>query len=98
MSSRYVLLASVISKVIASGTSYPHEVLRARIYYKVHDITDDKITRENVIRLAIRMVKTEGPKSLYSGFFANLTRLLPNTAILFYLYETLSYAMGLENQ
>lgn len=41
------------------------------------------------------MIKTEGIYSLYSGFFANLARILPNSAIIFVLYEFLSVQIGL---
>ena len=33
LSSKYVAMASIISKVAASAASYPHEVLRSRIQY-----------------------------------------------------------------
>ena len=40
-----------------------------------------------------RMLKNEGPRALYSGFFANLARILPNYAIIFILYENLCYRL-----
>lgn len=49
-------------------------------------------------RIVLRMIKTEGILSLYSGFIINLARLLPNSAILFIMYETLSNQLGLENE
>lgn len=35
LSTKYIMGCSMFSKFIASGISYPHEVLRARIYYHV---------------------------------------------------------------
>jgi solute carrier family 25 folate transporter 32 len=89
LSSFYILLATFISKTLASTLSYPHEVVRARIQYKVRELNSNK-EKENMIRLLRRMIKTEGVLSIYSGFFANLARILPNTAIVFILYEKLS--------
>lgn len=34
-----------------------------------------------------RILKHEGPLAFYSGFYANLARILPNYAIMFVLYE-----------
>ena len=37
LSTKYIMISSIISKFIASAVSYPHEVLRARIYFEVND-------------------------------------------------------------
>lgn len=97
VSTQNVLLATVLSKILASMMSYPHEVIRARIQYKVHSI-DNQLKKENMLVLARRMLQTEGVSSLYSGFLANLARILPNSAIIFVLYELLSAQMGLINE
>ena len=39
-------------------------------------------------------VKREGPLALYSGFATNLMRILPHYAIVFVLYEQLSYSLS----
>lgn len=36
LSSKYIMGCSIFSKIIASAVSYPHEVLRARIYYHIN--------------------------------------------------------------
>ena len=33
LSAKYVALSTIVCKATASAASYPHEVLRARIYY-----------------------------------------------------------------
>jgi hypothetical protein len=50
-----------------------------------------------MFKIVPRMLRTEGFSSLYSGFYANLVRILPNSAIILVLYEMLSNKMGLEN-
>ena len=35
--------------------------------------------------------------ALYSGFFANLARILPNYAVVFVIYENLCYKFGVKN-
>ena len=96
LSSFYILLATFISKTLASALSYPHEVVRARIQYKVHELESNQ-QKETMPRLLKRMIQTEGITSFYSGFFANLARILPNSAIIFILYEALSLQCGLSN-
>jgi solute carrier family 25 (mitochondrial folate transporter), member 32 len=39
LSTKYIVASTLISKVLASAVSYPHEVLRSRIQYKVHKLT-----------------------------------------------------------
>jgi len=39
LSTIYILASSVTSKFIASAISYPHEVLRARKYYEIKEIS-----------------------------------------------------------
>jgi len=34
LSTRYILISSIISKLASSAVSYPHEVLRARMQYQ----------------------------------------------------------------
>ena len=94
LSTTFILASSVTSKFIASAVSYPHEVLRARKYYEIHDKNGNK---ENLglVKLSRKIVQTEGPTALYSGFLANLSRVLPNTFLMFALYEHLCHLSGL---
>ena len=78
------------SIVVSSGIAYPHEVLRSR--QQDSRMMDGRSSRlRDVIRDA---VKREGPLALYSGFATNLMRILPHYAIVFVLYEHLSYSLS----
>jgi len=94
LSTVFILASSVTSKFIASAVSYPHEVLRARKYFEIKEKTCTKES-EGLIRMSRRIVQTEGPTALYAGFLANLSRVLPNTFLMFALYEHLCHLSGL---
>ena len=83
-----VLSCSLIPKIIASAVSYPHEVMRSRLF--THDKSYDK--RFNGLHgLILYTYKTEGIKGFYGGFIANLWRILPSTIITLYTYEKVKY-------
>jgi hypothetical protein len=76
--------------VVSSAIAYPHEVLRSR----QQDSRIDE-NRPNRLRDVFKeAIKREGPRSLYSGFTTNLLRILPHYAIVFVLYEHLSYKLS----
>ena len=56
-----------------------------------------KKNSEGIISLCRRIIQTEGPTAIYAGFFANLSRILPNTFLMFALYEQLCYMSGLRD-
>ena len=40
-----------------------------------------------------RILKYEGPRAFYAGFYANLMRIIPNYAIMFVLYEHFNHLL-----
>jgi solute carrier family 25 folate transporter 32 len=83
-----ILLSSWIPKIIASGFSYPYEVLRARLYIHNHDI--DKRFK-GLLGLVRFTFLSEGFKGFYGGFFANLLRILPANFVTLYTYEEVKF-------
>ncbi|OMJ69700.1 hypothetical protein SteCoe_32510 [Stentor coeruleus] len=83
-----VLISSWIPKVCASAVSYPHELIRARIY--THDATQDKRFC-GFKGLIMFTFNTEGFKGFYGGFFTNIFRILPSTFVTLYTYEKVKY-------
>jgi len=84
-----VLLISSISKLIASGATYPHEVIRTRL----REQKDKLVTKyKGPLQGLAVIAREEGLKGLYGGMEAHLIRVVPNAAILFLTYElTLAY-------
>lgn len=77
----YVFFAA-LSKLVAAVTTYPYQVVRARLQ-------DDRGSRRyasatDCIRLTFRH---EGVRGFYKGLAPNLLRVVPATAITFVVYE-----------
>merc|ERR1711862_874289 len=78
-----------IAKLLASAATYPHEVLRTRL--REHR-QGDPIKYTGVFQGMKVVAKEEGLAGLYGGMAAHLFRVVPNAAIVFFVYEaTMSF-------
>jgi solute carrier family 25 folate transporter 32 len=78
-----LLLASGASKMVATSTTYPHEVIRSRVM----DYRGSDRNNTGLIRTFHRIVKEEGYSALYTGLHVSLIRVIPNCCITFMTYE-----------
>jgi len=78
----YIFFAAT-SKLIAAVTTYPYQVVRARL--------QDQNSHHNRALECIRdTYRNEGVRGFYKGLVPNLTRVVPACAICFVVYEKVS--------
>ena len=74
---------AAFSKLIASGLTYPHEVVRTRM----REIVNGKCPYNSLYDAFSTIAREEGRAGLYRGMAVHLSRTVPNTAIMFFVYE-----------
>lgn len=81
-SSEYLLFAAV-SKLIAAITTYPYQVVRARLQ-------DANCTFSGTRDCVIKTIRKEGVGGMYKGMTPYLVHVMPNICLVFLIYEKIA--------
>lgn len=83
LKSHQILIASTSSKVVASVTTYPHEVLRTRFQNQ----TTDPPKYRNILHAIKLIFAEEGLVGFYRGLMPTVMRVVPASAVTLMTYE-----------
>jgi len=85
--------AGIASKFIAALSTYPLQVVRARIQQRMDTRAADAPTYSRFSQTLAQTISREGILGLYKGFAPNMVRVLPSSAITFAAYESIIAAL-----
>lgn len=84
------MVAAGFSKSIASMCAYPHEVVRTRLRQEEHS---GPRKYRSFFQTLMLVYKEEGRKGLYGGLGTQLVRQVPNSAVMFMVYEFIMFSL-----
>ena len=68
--------------MVASTVTYPHEILRTRM-----QLRRDKGKSKSLVKTVSSIFQKDGLRGFYSGYFTNLARTLPASAVTLVSFE-----------
>jgi len=97
-----ILLCSATSKMVASVTTYPHEVVRTPLQMQKRPLShppipgtiNPEVHYRGIVQTAAKILHEEAWRGLYKGLSINLFRTVPSSAVTMLTYEILMRYMA----
>eukprot|EP00949_MAST-11_sp_MAST-11-sp1_P004535 g4535.t1 len=80
------LFLGAMSKIFASTTTYPYQVIKSRLQ---RHLLDGEEPYKGTLDCARRILANEGWRGFYKGLAPNCMRIAPSAALTFFLYEAI---------
>lgn len=86
--------SSFISGYVSTVVSSPFDVVKSRVMGQPVDAAGRGTLYNGMLDCFFKLVRQEGPMSLYNGFWPNFGRVVPRVCIVFVVMEQLKSALG----
>jgi hypothetical protein len=88
------ITTATIAGYVSTVASSPFDVVKSRVMGQPLDAAGNGMRYSGMVDCFTKVISTEGPLTLYNGFWANFGRVVPRVTIVFIVMEQLKAKFG----